>query len=171
MLTRGLVGQALLFFKSEKEHSMEIINNIIYYLVVSIEILLGLTVVGSLIAWVVFGQINNIELKRKAVMIFFVATMIFYIMRFGSIIIISALADTANHQVGSSTFISVFRLLQLFIIAFVPTFVIPQSYIFEYQYMLTERIESKQSKRMYLIYSFALTSILVLLLELLLNLF
>ena len=148
---------------------MEVLNNSIYYGIIGILVLIGLSVVISLVTWVVGTQTSNIELKRKSGVVLMIAIGIFYFLRFGSISVLSFLAGAAGE--GVNTIVSFLRLLEVFIIAFVPSFVIPQAYIFEYQYLLTERIESKQERNKYILYGIGVTLLLVLILELLIRLF
>lgn len=148
---------------------METLNNSIYHLITGILTLLGLSTVISLVVWIIGSQTNNIEVKRKAGVIFLISVGIFYLIRFGSISIISILAGAVGE--GNNTIISFLRLIEVFVISFIPSFVIPQSYIFEYQYLLTERIESRQERNRYVIYGIGMTLLLVLILEFLIRLF
>ncbi|HEL2413231.1 TPA: hypothetical protein TZW92_001796 [Streptococcus suis] len=148
---------------------MELMNNAIYYLIVSVMTIIGLVVIISLIVWIVGEQTGNIELKRKASLFLVISLLIFYFIRFGSITLISIFAGEVGD--GTNTVVSLLQLLQVLILACVPPFVIQQAYIFQYQYLLTDRVESKQKRNSYIIYGIGFTVLVIVILQLLIGLF
>lgn len=147
-------------------------KNIISWVIIILYVVLGLLFIGGVVWWTLSDQANNIKAKQKSSILVAIVVGVFYLLRFGSISILSTLSgqslDMDNFGNG---FVAFLRLIQVFIIGILPTFIIMQSYIFEYQYMITERIESKQKRNVYLIYSISITAGLLLLLEMLIRLF
>lgn len=147
------------------------LGRIIYYLIIFAEIFIGLTIIISGITWVIGDQTKNVERKRKSGFIFLVSVFVFYIFRFGSIIMFSLLfSQGIIRGVKENTLIYFLRMIQILILALVPTFSIIQHYLYRYQYLIIEREESRQRQRLYLYITFILPICIMGLLELMINL-
>ena len=150
---------------------LSFLNRIIYYLIVFAEIFMGLTIIVSGIFWVIGDQTQNVERKRKWGLTFVIAVSLFYLFRFGSIILMALLFSQGQIQgVEEKNAVYLLRILQVLILAVIPTFSIIQHYIYKYQYMIIEREESRQRQRLYFYITFGLTAGIVGLLELMIGL-
>lgn len=91
-----------------------------------------------------------------------------YLFRFTPIVGFAALynkSNIGNLELDGMT--NIFTLLQLFVVAFIPAFTIIQSYIFEYQLMITEgnKRTSASSKRSYIMFGIIATVVAVIILQ------
>ena len=148
----------------------QLINDILYYFIVGVEIILGLSGIGFLILWVLSDQTLNVERKRKAGIYLFISIGLFYVIRFGSIALFSFLYSKGMSTSLQSVTINILRLFQLIIIAFVPAFSMLQASIFKYQSLITERPESKKRLTFYRSIGIFATAAIILLLQLMINL-
>ena len=147
-----------------------LINNIVYYLIVALFVIIGFTIIISGIIWMLNDQINNIEKKRNSGLIFLIAVLLFYALRFGSIIGFS-LFSNQGHGFESSTIVQMLRAIEILVLAFMPSFAIIQAYIYNYQFLITKKPDSKQRKKFYWVAAVLGTSLILLVIELLIRLF
>ena len=147
------------------------LNHIMYYVIIVAEIIIGLAIIISGIGWVVGDQTNNVDRKRKSGLAFLISVSLFYIFRFGSIAVLALLFSKGSLPgMEEKSLVYLLRILQVLILALVPTFSIIQHYIYRYQYLIIEREESRQRQRLYFYVAFAMTAGIVGLLEIMIGL-
>lgn len=146
---------------------------IIRYLIILIYSVIAFIVIISGILWLIFDQNRNAKRKSAAGLFLSLGILSFYILRFGSLFVLSILNSNGNNITGINDLsISNFlRLLQLAIISFVPTFTIIQSYIFKYKFLITKDPDSKVANSKWLVRTISMTFAGLVVLQLLILLF
>lgn len=147
---------------------------IIYYLIlIGVFLPYGVILFGAF-SWIIANQTNNLKGKKRATIVVGIAIAIIYLFRFTPIVTFAALYNKNN--VGSfelDGMTNIFTLLQLLVVAFIPAFTIIQSFIFEYQFMITEgnKRSSASSKRSYIIFGIVATVASLIILQIFKGLF
>lgn len=141
---------------------------IIYYLTLIGVFLPYAVILFGFFSWIIANQTNNLKGKKKATIVVGVAIAVIYLFRFTPIVAFAAMYNKTN--IGNLEFegvTNIFTLLQLLVVAFIPAFTLIQSYIFEYQLMITEgnKRTSASSKRSYIMFGIVATIVAIIILQ------
>lgn len=149
-------------------------NNILHTISLIFMFLLVLCIVVTSIAFYFTDGNKNVAKKIIFKKLLITFGLIFYIIRFGTIFLLSILYQKNNLNLGFSgtIFTSILRFIQLIVIAVLPNYSIIQSYIFEYQFIIkNEDIRSKEYMKKWKSRGIIASALLVITLELIINLF
>lgn len=148
--------------------SSENLNFIMYYVFLFIVFIPYIIFLISLLLWIGANHTNNIENKKRTAVGVGVGMFGIYLVRFIPMMIFANLnntdiANTINFNHSSD----VFSFIQLIILATIPTFSVLQSYIYNWQDIITEgkKLTSKDNKRRLIVIGFSVTFISVVILQ------
>ena len=141
---------------------------IIYYIFFALNAIPWMIVVGGAIWWYVANKANNNLSMMKALKTIIFALIFIYTIRFLALTVFSILYN--KDQVGKidvKGFKDIFTVLQLLLLAFLPSFANTQATIFNYQKMFTEgrKRESATRERSSLIVGLVITVVGVIILQ------
>lgn len=146
------------------------VNDLVYYSIVGLQVIIGLFMLISASLWGISNQTKNINLKKNSGIVFIISTGIFYLVRFGSITLLAILDQSKQAVPSTNFFVDLLRLIQVIAVSITPTFFLLESYIFKYQFLFTEHIDSKQQEKKFLLFATVLPAIIVIALQLMINL-
>ncbi|WNU96055.1 hypothetical protein [Streptococcus sp. DTU_2020_1000888_1_SI_GRL_NUU_041A] len=112
---------------------------IIYYIFFALNFIPWAIVIGGAIWWYVANKANNNLSMMKALKVIILALVFIYTIRFLALTVFSVLYNKDNvGAVDIKGFRDIFTVLQLLLLAFLPSFANTQSAIYNYQKMFTE---------------------------------
>lgn len=112
---------------------------IIYYIFFALNFIPWAIVIGGAIWWYVANKANNNLSMMKALKVIILALVFIYTVRFLALTVFSVLYNKDNvGAVDIKGFRDIFTVLQLLLLAFLPSFANTQSAIYNYQKMFTE---------------------------------
>lgn len=130
------------------------LNHLMYYFLVVLTFLPWLVVIIGLMSLLFAKQIRNNKSRKALTITTGVAIIFVYLLRFIPLFIFAGLYNKNNfNTIKFTDFENIFTLLQFLIVAFIPSFVIIQSHIFNYQKIFTDnrKRSSANNQRIYLI--------------------
>lgn len=136
------------FLQRENDMSTQTINMIVYYIFFAINFIPWLFVIGGAIWWYVANKANNNQSMLAATKTVGIAFIVIYAIRFLSLTIFSSLNNQGG-DLDARQFKDIFTVVQLLLLAFLPSFANTQSAIFHYQKMFTDgqKRESASNQR------------------------
>ena len=112
---------------------------IIYYIFFALNFIPWAILIGGAIWWYVANKANNNLSMMKALKVIILALVFIYTIRFLALTVFSVLYNKDNvGAVDIKGFRDIFTVLQLLLLAFLPSFANTQSAIYNYQKMFTE---------------------------------
>lgn len=150
------------------------IDMIVYYVLFTLVFVPWVFVIGGAIWCYIANKANNNQNMKRAMRMIVISLSIIYIIRFTSLSSFSLLYNKDNvGQINVVQFRDAFTVIQLLLLAFLPSFANTQSSIFNYQKMFTEgkKRESAANQRNSLFAGTIITIIGIIILEIFKRLF
>lgn len=153
-------------------NSLGILNNIIHGIALGVMFVLVIVIVLFAVLYYFTDGNRNIKKKKNYLKILAISAVALYIIRFGTIFILSIIYKSSATSVNANLFTDILQFIQLLVIAILPTYSLIQSYIFEYQTVIKDDdVDSKDKAKKWRNRGLISTVALIFALQVVINLF